>query len=278
MRHLVKVSNHGMAIPPQIVAEIGPGDSLGIGLAALLTGVNRYLALDVVEYADLSHSATLVDELAELIRNRVSIPDETEFPEIKPPLDSHDFPHALLNDKVLASALDPNRVAAIKNCLLGVGGTESFVKYIVPWDSEGVVEKESVDLLFSQAVMEHVDDLSTTYHAISEWLNPRGFCSHQIDFKSHNLTLSWDGYRAFSDFKWRMLRGKRPYLINREPCSTHEKLLGANGLELLETLRFSKPPETTRNQLAHRFAGLSEDDCKTSGVFLVARKQTGDKL
>jgi hypothetical protein len=263
-----------MEIPPQIVAEIGPGDSLGIGLAALLTGVNRYLALDVVEYADLSHSATLVDELAELIRNRVSIPDETEFPEIKPPLDSHDFPHALLSDKVLDSALDPNRIAAIKNCLLGVDGTESFVKYIVPWSSEGVVDKESVDLLFSQAVMEHVDDLSTTYHAISEWLKPRGFCSHQIDFKSHNLTPSWDGYRAFSDLKWRMLRGKRPYLINREPCSTHEKLLGANGLELLETLRFSKPPETTRNQLAHRFAGLSEDDRKTSGVFLIARKQS----
>jgi hypothetical protein len=273
MRHLVKATSHGMVVPPHTVAEIGPGDSLGIGLAALLTGVSRYLALDVVQYADLSRSAALVDELVELIAQRVSIPDESEFPEIKPPLDSYNFPHALLSDSVLDAALDPSRVASIKKCLLGAGCAESFVKYIVPWDSKCVVGKESVDLLFSQAVMEHVDDLSKTYFSISEWLKPKGFCSHQIDFKSHDLTPCWDGYRAFSDFKWKMLRGKRPYLINREPCSTHSKLLVANGLELLETIQFSKPPETSRKQLALRFAGLSEADREISGVFFVARKQ-----
>lgn len=274
MRHLVKAASHGMAVPPRTVAEIGPGDSIGIGLAALLTGVSSYLALDVVKYADLSRSGTIVDELADMLANRVPIPDETEFPGIKPPLASYDFPHSLLSDEALDAALDPIRVAAIKQCLLGMNDAESFVKYIAPWDSEDMVDEESVDLIYSQAVMEHVDNLSITYHAISKWLKPKAFCSHQIDFKSHNLTPAWDGHRAFSDIKWKIMRGNRPYLINREPCSTHMDMLIANGFELLEAVRFPKPPETSRKQLALRFERLSEADRETSGVFLVARKQT----
>jgi hypothetical protein len=51
-------------------------------------------------------------------------------------------------------------------------------------------------------------------------------------------------------------------------------MLVENGFELLETVRFAKHPETSLNQVARRFAGLSEADRETSGVFLVARKRT----
>jgi len=34
------------------VAEIGPGDALGIGIAALLSGARRHFTLDIVPGAD----------------------------------------------------------------------------------------------------------------------------------------------------------------------------------------------------------------------------------
>ena len=33
------------------IAELGPGDSIGIGLAALLTGANIYYAFDIIQFA-----------------------------------------------------------------------------------------------------------------------------------------------------------------------------------------------------------------------------------
>jgi len=34
----------------------------------------------------------------------------------------------------------------------------SMIQYKVPWYNFNIVEKESVDMIFSQAVLEHVDE------------------------------------------------------------------------------------------------------------------------
>jgi hypothetical protein len=51
----------------------------------------------------------------------------------------------------------------------------------------------SLDLVFSQAVLEHVDDPEETYKTMVAWLKPSGYASHVIDFSAHYLSIRLTG-------------------------------------------------------------------------------------
>jgi SAM-dependent methyltransferase len=133
-----------------------------------------------------------------------------------------------------------------------------------------VVEEDSVEFLFSQAVLEHVDDLETAYAAMRRSLKPGGIMSHSIDFSSHNVTRTWNGHWTLGDRAWRLVRGDRPYLINREPLSRHLALLKEYGLDVVKVE--SRSDAVSRSfRRARRFRSLSDDDVRTRGAFVVAR-------
>lgn len=270
-RHLVLAHENGLCTgTPATVAELGPGDSLGIGLAALLSGVNRYYGLDVVDYTSNERNLSIFDELVELFRQRSPIPDTTEFPQIKPAIESHDFPSSVLTDDRLRSALRPERLAAIRRALATEDRPGEFISYFVPWYSTDTIQPASVDMILSQAVLEHVDDLPATYRAMAAWLKPDGFVSHQIDFRCHGTANEWNGHWTYSDWFWRLMRGRRFYLINREPYSTHVRLLQEAGFELAGTKKVQTPSRIDRDKVAPRFHQLTDDDLTISGAFIQA--------
>jgi hypothetical protein len=276
LRHLVMAHERGvLATPaPVTVAELGPGDSLGIGLAALLSGAARYLAFDVVPYADPARNLAVLDELVALFQTRAPIPDATEFPAVKPYLPSYEFPRRVLTDEHLSRALASGRLAAVRSALEHVNETagEVAIAYRVPWYQTSVIERDSVDMLYSQAVLEHVDDLATTYAAMASWLKPGGFASHEIAFTAHNLMTEWNGHRTISDPVWKLIRGRRPYLLNREPASTHIGHLKRSGLQIVNEVRVQRKSDVARNRLARRFRALSDDDLTTEAMFVQAVK------
>src|SRR5438045_9241889 len=87
LRHLVMAHDGGLATIPRTVAELGPGDSVGVGMAALLSGSERYWALDVVSYANPVRTLEIFDALVDLFTSRVSIPDDDELADVQPALD-----------------------------------------------------------------------------------------------------------------------------------------------------------------------------------------------
>jgi len=280
LRHLAMAHASKLPADPRVVGELGPGDSLGIGVMALLTGASQYVGLDVVEYADTSRNLALLDELVRLLVNRAAVPDDQEFPEVKPYLASYEFPARVLTDDRLKRALSPARVAAIRRALEHVGetmrtenGEEITITYRVPWFDPTVIQRGSLDMVYSQAVLEHVDDLVTTYNALAAWLKPGGVASHQVGFVSHGITPEWNGHWTISDPVWKLIRGKRPYLLNREPASTHVKLLRESGLEIVKEERVHKPSDISRDRLAPRFRYFSDDDLTTKAIFLQAIKR-----
>ena len=272
LRHLVMARRSGLRQMPESAAELGPGDSLGIGLAALISGVKSYFALDVVRYANPKRNLEIFEELVALFGARENIPGEDEFPDAKPYLDSYEFPAGILNDKTMKEVLHPGRIEKIEKSIVDHDAKNSCIQYIVPWFGADNLRDESVDFVFSQAVLEHVDDLAAAYGALYAWLKPGGFMSHQIDFKCHGMADGWNGHWAYSDFAWKLVRGARPYLINREPHSTHVRLIEEAGFDIVSDRPVLTPTSITREQLARRFQNLSDDDLSTSGAFIQAIK------
>src|SRR5262249_46919410 len=142
--------------------------------------------------------------------------------------------------------------------------------YRVPWTDTDVIEMHSVDMIYSQAVLEHVDDLENTYKAMRLWLKPDGYMSHQIDFRCHDTAHQWNGHWTYSDLTWKLIRGKRAYLLNREPHSVHIAILERSGFKILCDQIVRSESNLKRNDLAPRFRAIPDQDFTTSGSFIQA--------
>lgn len=274
LRHLVIARKNGLKGISRVVAELGPGDSLGIGLAALLSGAREYYALDVVHHADPSRNLAVFEELVELFRKRAPIPDRQEFPGVKPFLDCYDFPSNILSEEYLSASLDPARVESIRKAVQGKNDGSIAIRYFVPWNKDGTIRPGSVDFIFSQAVLEYVDDLPAVYAALHRWLKPGGFMSHQIDFKSHGITEPWNGHWAFSDGEWKVLKGRRPYFLNRALFSAHLNEQGRAGFTTVGVQKLEHAAETGRTSalpkefLARRYRDCSDEELAVSGALI----------
>jgi SAM-dependent methyltransferase len=276
LRHLLMLHRSAQPTTFETIAELGPGDSLGIGLAALLSGAQRYLALDVVRYADNRRNLRIFEELISLFRNRAPIPDEAEFPLVRPLLPSYAFPADILTSPRLDAALHPKRLELIRGAINNPaprprGGGP--VCYIAPWEP-GVIENGTVDLVFSQTVLEFPRDLRGMYAEMCRWLKPGGIMSHEIDFKSVGITVEWNGHWSCPDALWRLAAGRRRHTLNREPHSTHIALLRRMGCRIVCDERTVQPSAITRPQLATRFRDLTDEDLTTSSALIQAVKPT----
>jgi hypothetical protein len=270
LRHIRMIGAAGLPATFESVAEIGPGASVGTGLAALAAGAERCYGFDIKNYGNHPDNALLFDDICRLFSERAPIPGEGEFPTIKPALPDEDFPSDILTEERLDRALDPARLARLRAAL---GAPDGPVTYAAPWYETERIRPGTVDWIFSQAVMEHVDDLPGTYAACHRWLAPGGVMSHQIDYKSHGTAPQWNGHWAYSETAWRMVRGARPYLVNRQPHSAHLRAIEDAGFEIVSVLPVERTDGLGRHSLPAPYRELSESDLTTAGAFILARKR-----
>ena len=277
MRHMVLAAELGLPSQPAVVAELGPGDSVGTGLAALLSGVGLYYALDVVRYAKMETNRKVLEELINLYDARAPIPDEAEFPKVEPRLKSYAFPHHILTPERLRDSLHGPRLDAIRRAVVSsedVPADDLCIRYFAPWSDSTIIQPESVDMIYGQAVLEHVDDLAHVYRVLHSWLKPGGFMSQVIDFKCHGTADQWNGHWTYPNWAWRLIRGKRTYLINRQPHSVHSGLIRALQFEVVRDAPCRRASEITRDKLAAPFLGMSDDDLETASAHIVAVKKS----
>jgi SAM-dependent methyltransferase len=274
LRHLSML--HASALPTKFetTVELGPGDSLGVGLAAILSGTERYLAVDAVRYADNSFNLQIFEELIALFRAQAPIPDDAEFPLVQPSLLSYAFPSDVLTSARLDAALNPKRLELIRAFISNpatTGHADASLRYLAPWEP-GVIRDATVDLVLSQTVLEYPRDLAGIYAEMCRWLKRGGVMSHEIDFKSMGMTTEWNGHWSCSDAVWRLAAGRRRNRLNREPHSTHIALIEKMGCRIVRDERIIRPSGITRAQLAPRFRYLTDEDLITSSALIQAVK------
>lgn len=265
LRHYSHLARFTTGRLPEVIVELGPGYSLGTGLAGLIAGAERCIGLDLQNHMRVEDNLRIFDELVALFRARAPVPRDVQI--ATDPLDWA-FPPSLAAD--LERALDDRRIAAIRRDI--EDGTGRFVDFVAPWSDRAVLAAGSVGWLMSHAVMEHVDDVAAVYDNAATWLASGGFMTHEIDFSSHQLTHHWNGHWAVPHPLWRMIRGARPYLINRLPFEGQLEAMRREGFEVLREVRVMREDGLGQAGFVPTYAGVSDKDARTHIAFVVGRK------
>ena len=225
-------------IKGKIILEIGPGDSLSSGIIASCFGARSIL----VNPGDF-----LLD-----------------------PLKNHTNIKNYLEKRGLSIDSSPKNIEELcKNHKITyyVNGLESLKK----------IQDKSVDIIFSNAVLEHIykDEFVNIFEEFRRIIKDEGFMSHQVDFKDH-LGGSLNNLR-FSDSIW------ESYLFRNSGFYTnrirHQKMLNIfieTGfiVDEINLSKWNKLPINTK-KLSKQFRKCSYEDLLVSGfkVKLVPNEQ-----
>ena len=271
LRHLVHLHRNGLiqsAAELRQVAEIGPGDSLGTGMAALYTGAQQYRALDIIRHADIHANRRVNDKLLELFLQRTDIPHEA-FTDLSPALSAYHFPGELL--RVDASACWKLH-EHIRHSLGQSEQADTPIRYILDWMDEKVTPSGELDLIFSQAAMEHVADIRLAYRLMHRMLRKGGIISHQVDFRAHEMTDEWDGHFYIGPRTWKLLAHGRKYPMNRLPLSAHLQALTDSGFRLSAVVKQTGASTRPGQEPAVPGVHFDPDDRVTMGALIQAVK------
>ncbi len=226
--------------------EYGPGDLPGVAALMVARGASKVYCVDRFPLVNLSPKNARV--LGDLI----------------------DGSHGIERERLLACLARPGDPAA--------GFAPERIEYLVrPSGLSGL--RESVDLVFSRAVLEHVDDLEATFADMTAALRPGALAIHQADLRSHGLHLSNPlDFLAWSRSLWQLMYSEKG-VPNRWRIDKYRSILQrlpAEVLELLPTkLAAHEHVAAVRPALAPEFQAISDEDLSWLGFWLVMRKHGG---
>ena len=266
LKHVALLNAAGMEFPA-LVAEIGCGDSLAVGTAAVLSGVRAYDAYDVKRFADPKRDAGRVEAVAALVESRSPLPPGG-WPDVETLVRTPQFaggvpawPHADVSRQ---------RVAAIRECL--AGERDGPIRYVAPWTPADPVDRE-YDLLLSHSVLEYVDDLDGFVARCADMVAPGGWMSHQVDFGSLGITERWNGHLAYGRLAWWAATGARPYRPTRRLASEYMATLERHGFEIASVFRCLDPTGVRQEDLAPPFRDAPPEDVCCHSLYIAARRR-----
>ena len=272
-KHLLLLNEIARCGVPGVVAELGPGDTVGVGVVALLSGAQRYIGVDARPFAATGANIAIAASLVRMFQDREPL-NPSGWPDFRHLLDSDGFPSTLLTEEALSASLARDRLGAISSAVRQVfaGGRSDLIVYSAPLSDPSLIEAGTVDLVLSHSVLEHVVDLQDVIANSFRWLRPGGYASHQFDLTSHGIVRDWDGHREFGRRAWDMVVGTRPFMINRLPYSAVVDTFTRCGFRLPRNDRLRRATTVPRSALCRDWREVSDDDLETSGGYVVAQK------
>jgi hypothetical protein len=208
------------------ISEIGSGGSLGVGLCALLSGSEKYYAMETDQEFNKCQNLKLLDEIVLLFKNKTRISEKYNQLNIK--VNNLEYPE----DIIKPAYLQENNIEEIRNDILN-GFRNSKRIFIIPnWEKQATLK---VDLIFSRAVMEHVLSPGNVYSKIASLLKKGSYMFHDIEFHSHGITEDVVGHYLIPDYLWKIIFGRREYFLNRWHAKDHFISILSNSFEIIKT-------------------------------------------
>ncbi len=254
---------------PSVVAELGPGSSLGFGLAALIAGAHRYYALDLIKQFSTENNLRMFDELVGLFKNRTPVPNNGYCARLFPFVENLAFPEDILGGEELSAALATDRLKQLRRDIETETG--NCIRYFVPWQEHVADLRDKPDWIVSNSVLEHVDDLESTYRAFSAWSKVGTVMCHLIDYSSHTMTTLWNEHWRIGNVVWALARGKRHYFINRAPNAEHLSYLAKYNFELIAEQKLRRVDGLLPEEFFGPFRSIDTEDAGTHLAFLVSK-------
>lgn len=224
--------------------EYGPGDLPGVAALMVARGARKVYCIDRFPLVNLSPKNARV--LADLI----------------------DGCHGAERDRLLGCLANPNDPAA--------GFAAQRIEYLVrPSGLSGM--ESAVDLVFSRAVLEHVNDLGATFSDMVAALRPGALAIHQVDLRSHGLHKANPlDFLAWSPTLWKWMYSEKG-VPNRWRVDKYRTIVEQLPVDLLalEPTKSASPEHLTevREVLARPFRGVTDQDLSWLGFWLLMRKR-----
>jgi hypothetical protein len=223
---LVFFKENGVKPELKRIGEIGNGGSFGVGFCAILSGSEEYYALDIEEIFDKDQNLKLLDDIVLLFKKRTAIPNKFNVLNIK--INKYEYPEDLINPLFLQKEI----ISEIRNDILNGFKGSNRIRIIMNWH---ISNSLNLDFVFSRAVMEHVFDPNVVYGGIYSQLNQNAYMFHDIELHSHGITKKIDGHYHIPTFVWRIIFGKRTYMLNRWDLEKHLVFIVEAGFKVLKT-------------------------------------------
>ncbi len=270
LKHLALLRRAGLDRAPRAVAEFGPGDTLGCGLCALLTGAQRYAAFDVRDFTTERGNRLILERLLPLVAADAPRRPQGSWLALERMLGDDVRPSRLGFPDPPAAASLGERAQAIRAALGRVIQARGPVQVIAPWHAFAAPH-EAFDVVFSHSALQYEPDLQRLFAYMTTMLRPGGWMSHQVDLTSIGATRSWDGHRCYGSLAWRMVNLGRPYALNRQAASAYVQAIRATpGLQLVEAIRHLRED---RAASPRRTGDEQAVDARCDHLVLLARKR-----
>jgi SAM-dependent methyltransferase len=238
------------AVEGRVVAELGPGQTPDILFAAVLYGARRAVGLDVNTYLDAASARALAtyqptrDWIARAVERGV-LPRQR--------------------------GLDLTRYAGAAVLPSDVLDLHVYDGRVFP------LERESVDVIWSKSVLEHVREPGAVAREMFRVLKPGGVMCHIIDLRDHYQLAPGENWLRFLEYPgslWNLMSSRRSSWANRLRAADWDRLFADAGFREVhkQTDRHALPVGFNVDRLTPLFRDMRPEDLQVAWYHVVLTK------
>ncbi|EKE16393.1 MAG: methyltransferase type 12 [uncultured bacterium] len=184
------------SIKDKVLLELGPGGSIGFGILALKNGARKYYAIENGQHSFITPGQ--IKSYKKLLDNNTLLINK------------------FFNKKNEIYTYNPQMV--------------EFVK--INQNSKYSIANNSVDLIYSCAVLEHVHNLELCFQEMTRVLELGGIMNHQVDLRDHVFSQKKLWFLNISDFWFNALFKNTGEYVNRKRLDFYEYLANKHNLKI----------------------------------------------